>query len=206
MTPVMIREITRRVNLYSIWQALYTAGVFIPKPISTARYYHRSIDSKKLIECGFSALGKNQTMSRVQKLNRVPDEIKLTGLRPMVKKDGKAVLALFQEYFKKFDLTPAFSEEELIHWLTPIEDVVYTYVLERTDPETKKKRIVAVTSFYCLPSTVMNHPKHKQIKAAYSFYNVVSEDVTLVQLMQDALVFARDVSDHSSYQSSQLRY
>lgn len=49
-----------------------------------------------------------------------------------------------------------------------------------------------LVSFYCLPSTVVNHPTHKQIKAAYSFYNVAAT-VPLAQLMNDALIMAKKV-------------
>lgn len=52
-----------------MWQAVYTAGVVVPTPISKARYYHRNMNPKKLIEVGFSALGPNQTISRLTKLN-----------------------------------------------------------------------------------------------------------------------------------------
>ena len=38
----------------------------------------------------------------------------------------------------------------------------------------------------------MHHPTHKQLKAAYSFYNV-SEKTPLVDLMQDALILAKQV-------------
>lgn len=34
LAPVLIKEVTRRVNLKSVWQAVYTAGVLIPSPIS----------------------------------------------------------------------------------------------------------------------------------------------------------------------------
>lgn len=37
VAPVLIREITRRVNLQGIFQAVYTAGVVLPKPIATCR-------------------------------------------------------------------------------------------------------------------------------------------------------------------------
>lgn len=37
VAPVLIREITRRVNLKGIFQAVYTAGVVLPKPVSTCR-------------------------------------------------------------------------------------------------------------------------------------------------------------------------
>lgn len=38
VAPVLIREITRRVNLQGIFQATFTAGVIIPKPVGTCRY------------------------------------------------------------------------------------------------------------------------------------------------------------------------
>ena len=41
VTPVLIREVTRRVNRKGIFQAVYTAGVFLPTPFATGRYYHR---------------------------------------------------------------------------------------------------------------------------------------------------------------------
>ena len=59
LAPVLIKEITRRVNIKDIWQAVYTAGALIPTPIGKARYYHRSLKPKKLIEVNFSSLGKN---------------------------------------------------------------------------------------------------------------------------------------------------
>lgn len=53
-------------------------------------------------------------------------------------------------------------------------------------------KVTDLLSFYCLPSTVVNHPVHKQIKAAYSFYNVATT-VPLAQLMNDALIMAKKV-------------
>lgn len=38
VAPVLIREITRRVNLQGIFQAVYTAGVVLPKPVGTCRW------------------------------------------------------------------------------------------------------------------------------------------------------------------------
>lgn len=42
VAPVLIREITRRVNLEGIFQAVYTAGVVLPKPVGTCRWVDRS--------------------------------------------------------------------------------------------------------------------------------------------------------------------
>eukprot|EP00438_Fugacium_kawagutii_P032341 Skav226358 [mRNA] locus=scaffold2980:381965:387922:- [translate_table: standard] len=68
LAPVLIKEITRRVNCENVWQAVYTAGVVLPRPVSECRYHHRSLNPKKLIEVGFSHLGARMTMARTIKL------------------------------------------------------------------------------------------------------------------------------------------
>jgi glycylpeptide N-tetradecanoyltransferase len=50
LAPVLIKEITRRVNLTDKWQAVYTAGIVLPRPVAKCRYWHRSLNPKKLIE------------------------------------------------------------------------------------------------------------------------------------------------------------
>ena len=37
LAPLLIKEVTRRVNLCDIWQASYTAGVVLPKPVAICR-------------------------------------------------------------------------------------------------------------------------------------------------------------------------
>ena len=38
VAPVLIREITRRVNCKGLFQAVYTAGVVLPRPVASCRY------------------------------------------------------------------------------------------------------------------------------------------------------------------------
>merc|ERR1719235_1465618 len=102
LAPVLIKEITRRVNKENLWQAVYTAGVVLPRPISECRYYHRSLNPKKLIEVGFSHLGPRMTMARTIKLYKVPDQPQLPGMREMQKKDIKKVYDLVFGYLNKF--------------------------------------------------------------------------------------------------------
>lgn len=59
LAPVLIKEITRRVNLCNIWQAVYTAGVVLPRPLAKCRYWHRSINPKKLVEVSLQAVYGN---------------------------------------------------------------------------------------------------------------------------------------------------
>ena len=52
LAPVLIKEVTRRINLRNVWQAIYTAGKYIPTPFSEVLYYHRSLNVKKLTDVG----------------------------------------------------------------------------------------------------------------------------------------------------------
>jgi len=184
LAPVLIKEITRRVNMKGIFQAVYTAGVVLPKPIGTCRYWHRSLNPKKLIEVKFSHLSRNMTMQRHLKLYKLPDQTKVSGLRIFESKDIEGVTNLLNEYLSKFSLSPVFTGPEVEHWFTPKPNIINSYVVER------EGKITDFMSFYCLPSTVMNHPTHKNIKAAYSFYNVATS-APWVDLMADALVLAK---------------
>ncbi|XP_051872066.1 glycylpeptide N-tetradecanoyltransferase 2 isoform X4 [Pristis pectinata] len=148
-------------------------------------YWHRSLNPRKLVEVKFSHLSRNMTLQRTMKLYRLPDTPKTTGLRPMEQKDIKRVQELLFNYLKQFELAPVMNEEEVIHWLMPRENIIDTYVVEGSDGV-----LTDFVSFYTLPSTVMHHPIHKNLKAAYSFYNVHTE-TPLSDLMNDALIIAK---------------
>jgi glycylpeptide N-tetradecanoyltransferase len=184
LAPVLIKEITRRVNVTDVWQAVYTAGVVLPKPVASNRYFHRSLNPKKLIEIGFSRLQPRMTMARTIKLYKVPDSPQIPGIRPMQAKDVPQVTRLLNDYLDKFSLRQHFDEAETKHWLMPREGVIYCYVVE------KDQKITDFCSFYNLPSTVIGHEKYNTLKAAYSFYNV-AKTVDWETLMTDALIFAR---------------
>jgi glycylpeptide N-tetradecanoyltransferase len=186
VAPVLIKEITRRVNLLGIFQAVYTAGVILPSPVSKCRYWHRSLNPKKLIETQFSHLARNMTMQRTIKLYRLPEEPKTPGFRKMNAADCPQAFRLLYEYLKNFDLSPVYSVEEFKHWFLPRENVVDSFVVEQ------KGVITDFGSYYHLPSTIMNHPQHKVLKAAYSFYNVATK-TPLNDFMNDILITAKNL-------------
>ncbi|KAF9091754.1 Glycylpeptide N-tetradecanoyltransferase 2 [Mortierella sp. AM989] len=209
LAPVLIKEVTRRTHLEGIFQAVYTAGVVLPKPMATCRYFHRSLNPKKLVETGFSHLSRNMTMARLIKLYKLSSETSTPGLRPIEEKDVNAVANLLNRYLSNCDLAPHFEEADVRHWLIGRPGVVWGYVVE--NPESKE--ITDFFSFYSLPSTVINNPTHSTLNAAYSFYYAVQtpdEELNkvadkaerqiardaaikerLVGLMQDALILAR---------------
>ncbi|XAR50079.1 Glycylpeptide N-tetradecanoyltransferase [Bertholletia excelsa] len=186
LAPVMIKEVTRRVHLENIWHAAYTAGVVLPTPISTCQYWHRSLNPKKLIDVGFSRLGARMTMSRTIKLYKLPESTATPGFRKMEPHDVPAVTRLLRNYLGQFHVAPDFDENDVDHWLLPKENVVDSYLVD--SPETHE--ITDFCSFYTLPSSILGNQNYSTLKAAYSYYNV-STKTPLIQLMNDALIVAR---------------
>lgn len=189
LAPLLISEITRRVNLQGIFQAVYTAGVILPKPIVTCRYWHRSLNPKKLIDVKFSHLTRNMTVQRLVKLYKLPDTVKNAGFRPMTVDDLQQTRNLLNKYLEKFAVVPVFNADEFEHWFSPRENIINSYVI--CNDANDKSRVTDFISFYTLPSTVVQHPVHKSLKIAYSFYNV-AETLTWPELMTDALITAKN--------------
>lgn len=57
---------------------MFTAGVVLPHAISSCRYFHRSLNPKKLIAIGFSHQNKKLTMSATIKLYALPEKVRNT--------------------------------------------------------------------------------------------------------------------------------
>ncbi len=184
LAPVLIKEVTRRVNLTGQWQAIYTAGVRIPKPIGVAQYWHRSLNPKKLIAVGFSRLPPRMTMPGVIRLYKTLEQPANPGIVAMERKHVPGVTKLLHAYLQAHKVWIEMDEAEVAHWLLPRPDVVYAYCVINQQGE-----VTDFCSFYNLPSSVLGHKDYKLIKAAYSFYNVATT-CSLQQLINDALHFA----------------
>ncbi|KAJ5731251.1 uncharacterized protein N7483_005759 [Penicillium malachiteum] len=201
LTPVLIKEITRRCYLEGIYQAIYTGGIVLPTPVSSCRYYHRPLDWLKLYEVGFSFLPNGSTKARQITKSHLPSNTATPGLRPMEVKDIDVVYDLLERYMHRFQMNQAFTREEIEHWLVykeaeGKEQVIWSYVVE--DPETHK--ITDFVSFYNLESTVIDNPKHDTVRAAYLYYYATETAFTdnkkalkdrLQVLINDALICAK---------------
>ena len=183
LAPVLIKEITRRVNLTGVFQAVYTAGVVLPVPVGSARYFHRSLNPKKLINVGFSRLPPRMTMARMQKLYKLPATTSTPNLRAMTGEDVEGVHTLLATYLKKFSLHVAFTSEEVAHWLLPRAGVIDSFVVTNGEGT-----ITDLCSYYHLPSSILGF--NDTLHAAYSFYNVATS-VDLTELMRDSLIMAK---------------
>lgn len=185
LAPVLIKEITRRVNHMGCFQAVYTAGVSLPGPVSSCKYWHRTLNPKKLVEVGFTRVPHGMTMARMCKRYKLPVETSTPGLRKMEKKDVAGACQLLKMHLDKFQLVVNFSEEDFEHWFMPRDNVITCYVVE------KDGKVTDLISYYHLHSSIQKNPKHSHLRAAYSYYNVATS-VDLEDLMRDALTLAKN--------------
>jgi glycylpeptide N-tetradecanoyltransferase len=180
LAPVLIKEITRRVNLHDVWQAIYTAGVTIPTPVTNATYWHRILNPNKCLDFRFSGLPAKTTRARYLKLQKLPE------LRPMIKKDVPIVHELLSKHLCQNKIHMTFTQQEVEYYFLPREGVINSYVIE--DAHT----ITDFYSFYSLPSKILKHETEKILYVAYSYYNISTTN-RLKDGMEDMLILARDL-------------
>ncbi|KAG6814496.1 hypothetical protein H0H92_000021 [Tricholoma furcatifolium] len=115
LAPVLIKEVTRRVHLEGIFQAIYTAGVVVPTPVSVCRYYHRLLNIPKLIDVKFAYVPRSMTLARMIRVNKLPSAFAVQGLREMEERDVPQVADLFTRFMKRFQMIPIFANDEIKH-------------------------------------------------------------------------------------------
>lgn len=117
LAPVLIKEITRQCHLKGIFQAIYTAGIVIPTPISTCRYYHRTLNVPKLVDVKFTYVPRDMTIARMVRQSKVPSTpfLSRSGLREMEERDVPAVAELYRRYMERFDMVPSLEEDDIRH-------------------------------------------------------------------------------------------
>ncbi|CCH41329.1 Glycylpeptide N-tetradecanoyltransferase [Wickerhamomyces ciferrii] len=207
LAPILIKEVTRRVNLQGIFQALYTAGVVLPSPVSVCRYNHRPINWKKLHSVGFSYLPDGVSETQMIAKYTLRNQGKVKNLRRATLDDFEGVESLFTKFQKRYELTQKFSTDELKHWLfgdasIKNEDkVIHTFVVED-----EQGKITDFFSFYLLPFTILDNKEHDELGIAYLFY--YASDVAfdkeekegnqllkkrLTELIGDALIIAKSL-------------
>ncbi|KAK0524853.1 glycylpeptide N-tetradecanoyltransferase [Tilletia horrida] len=178
LAPVLIKEVTRQCHLTGIFQAIYTGGTVIPTPVSCARYYHRAINPRKLLQIGFSAIPKGMDPEAYYRRYEVPKQTSIAGFREVKDSDLAQAGRLLRRYLRRFDLAPRFNDEEVRHIFlsgrgTDVGgkregQVTWTYVVEDSEGH-----ITDLVSFYTLPSTVLAKGPHEPeslLNAAYLFY------------------------------------
>ena len=165
MAPLLIKEITRRINLTGIFTAIFTAGKPLTQPFTSAQYFHRLMNYEKLVAIKFTSIRPGTDMKKAARSHSVNESFaNIPGLRPMEEKDVPSVTKQLNEYNRQFPCAQLFSEEEVAHNFLPRKGIVGSYVIE------KKKEVIAFFSFYIVPSTVNGCAEYDSYTAAYSYY------------------------------------
>jgi len=189
LAPVLIREITRRVNMCDIWQAIYTSGTTLPTPFGSAVYWHRNLNPGKTVEVGFAYKPPGKTMGNFIKSHRLPDAPHIPGLRALNKGDLCQVTKLLNDHLcQNYKVHIMFTERECEHWLMPRDKVMHAYVVED-----QGGAITDLMSYYELNSHILNNPKYNKINIAYASYCVAKGNTQerLKSLFKDALIMAK---------------
>ncbi|KAJ3607644.1 hypothetical protein NHX12_024695 [Muraenolepis orangiensis] len=184
MSPVLIRELTRRVYQQGVYQAVYTAPVVLPTPLSTCRFWHRPLSLRKLTDVNYPGLRLNTKLQL--KLNRLPELQKTAGLRTLTREDIPGALDLLHTHFLGSGLSPALSPQEAEHWLLPKENVLDSYVVEASHGT----GLTDLVSFYTVSTQVLNHPLHRQLREARLLYCITTA-TDPVDLIEDTLRLAK---------------
>ena len=193
LTPVLIKEITRRINLSNIWQGVYKTFAYLPKAFTKSQYYYRSINLKKLLDVQYTYLPNNKmSIGNALKKYELPDEPTISGFRKMEEKDIEQIYNLILTRNKKYKVYEILTKEEIKHWLLPRNNIVYTYVLED-----EQHNITDFCSFYGIQRTILNNQnkgnnaaKYKKINFAFELINI-NNTISRKELLRNAIILAK---------------
>lgn len=74
---------------------------------------------------------------------------------------------------------------------TQFTDPSHLIVIGSDPISTRGDSAADLMSFYSLPSNIIGNDKHKELRAAFSYYNIANS-VDILDLVQDALICARN--------------
>jgi glycylpeptide N-tetradecanoyltransferase len=185
LVPVMIKEVTRRTNLRSIFQAVYTASVNLPNKLATVKYYHRILNVKKMASVGFYEL-PNNNLPLYEKLfaANMPELDNSYTIRLLELKDIDICLDKLNNNLKKYNLTHIFNKNSFIHYFMPKNNIIYTYVIE------KENIITDMISFFIINNTIANNKNYTEYKACYLYY-YFNENLKLEELLNIGFYYAK---------------
>lgn len=120
----------------------------MPTPFVTTHYMNRFLNPGKLAEIKYCNIPASMSLKDFNKKYRMPDKnsINIKGeIRLMLKKDASAIYKLFNDAQQKYQFKYKFTQEDILHYLLPKPEIVWTWVIEN-EIEGKKQ----VTDFFAM--------------------------------------------------------
>ncbi|CAH6421324.1 Myristoyl-CoA:protein N-myristoyltransferase [uncultured virus] len=184
LSVVLIKEISRRIQLKDYSHAIYTSERYLPKPFSESQFYHRALNITPLVETGFLTLN-DINIRKVKKslqLPIIPLNKNFVEIQP---KYMEGAFNCLINYLQKFNCYPKFSMAEFEHTFLNKNFVTCYVLIDNND------KVLDMISYYILPTKVANNKKYEFIKAAYLFY-YSSINETTYRLIKDIMIIAKN--------------
>lgn len=162
LTPVLIKEITRRTNLHGINQAFYTTSIDLPNTLVKCSYYHRPLNIQKLLDLNFIDKPEKVSVNGLTKFYKTLDDTTIN-IRKIEPKDFTQCCVLLNEYQQQFKIATLFNQEEFNAHFSFKPNVIETYVVFNNN------NITDLISFYFIPSKITNN-KYTDLRKAYLYY------------------------------------
>lgn len=154
LTPLLIKEITRRVNLAGIFTAIFTSGTRLPQnPFCSVRYYHKFLDVDKLNQVGFTnfpeehvAEAKKLYQHKNVKPRIGPNMTRFHVLRGMTESDIPLAAKLFESERMLFSVVEIIDETKLQNMQQNPD--LQCFIVEEVDVIGKKRTMVGFVSVF----------------------------------------------------------
>ncbi|AYV82127.1 MAG: N-myristoyltransferase [Homavirus sp.] len=197
LAVVLMKELTRRVNLKGCFQAVYMSDKYILNPQCTIQLYHRAIDIRYLVQLNFTTVKLGIKLDEIEKTLHLPNNPQNKNFSLLAKEDIESTCELLNKYLERYSYYPVFDTIYFTH-LFFNNEFVKTYILKKPNGE-----IIDMISYYVLPlsntntdtnintNTNTNTNTEGCINTGYLFY-YTSMFETPYRLIKDILIVAKN--------------
>ncbi len=173
-----------------IYQAIYAAENYLPKPFSSFQYFYRILDVDVLLQTGFTKLRGNINKDDLKHSLKLPKKTSNKNFVKLNESHLDQAFDILNAYFQKYYIRPIFTKELFRHIFLDNEFVTCYVLLDENGC------VVDMVSFYELPLRVINkNNKYEFIRAAYLYY-YSSNCETPYRLISDIMIIAKDMGIH----------
>lgn len=156
--PLLIREITRRVNASGVYRALFTTSEKLPFLAFSVNYRHRIINGEGLPRKQFCTV---RDLISTPSIPESPVRLRRARVHEM-----PLVRQMYAAKYKRLDVSVIFTPEQFEHCMRPREGLMECLVTEE---------VSEFVSFFFLETEVITDEKEKEkeepIKIAYLYYH-----------------------------------
>jgi hypothetical protein len=173
----LIQEITRRLNVFGILQAIFTTSIIFSESFTKSCYYHYPISLEKLVEFEFI---KSKNLIKISE---------------NIKKNSKDLIdPIFlnliwdfslRKIFFKYEVYAGLDKKSFFNLFRIIHGIFYMIFL-------KKKKKFKILSFYFLPNKLIKKKKKKFLYTAYLFLGFFK--ISIIKCYQKLFIFLNNLN------------